>query len=113
MDGVSGAVALVSLAVQLVTTVQQITKFFRNIQNAPKKVFRLVEVLEQFQGNLDHVKLLVEYQVANPGLPGSPRVFIEALQCCEPKVRRLEELIEAVSPSSHSQCMLRKLKSWE
>lgn len=55
MDGVSGAFAVVSLAIQLANTVQS-AKFLRNFRDAPKEVIRLIEILEQLHITLDHVR---------------------------------------------------------
>jgi Zn-dependent oligopeptidase len=56
---VSGTFAVVSLATQLAQIVQEVSKFLRNVQDAPKEVVRILEVLDQLHGTLDQVKQLL------------------------------------------------------
>lgn len=72
MDGVAGAFAVVSLAIQLANTVQQVSKFLRNVQEGPREVIKLIEILDQLHGTLDHVRQLIEQQFLVLRLPGSP-----------------------------------------
>lgn len=95
MEGFSGAasaVAIVSLAVQLVDTVQEISKFLKNVQDAPKEVLRLLETLEQLQCTLDNVRQLIDHQFLVLRLPGSPVFIIKAMDNCEKQIKELETL---------------------
>lgn len=50
MDGLSSAgsaIAIVSLVIQLLDTVQEINKFLKNVHEAPKEVLNLTETLDQ------------------------------------------------------------------
>ena len=63
MDGLStaaSAIAAVSLAVQLVGTVQGISDFLKNVQDAPQEVLRLIETLDQLQLTSINVRQLID-----------------------------------------------------
>ena len=86
MDGLSGAasaIAIVSLAVQPVDTVQEISKFLKNVQDTPKEILRLLETLDQLQGTLNNVRQLIDHQFLILRLPGSPVFIIKAMDNCE------------------------------
>lgn len=93
MDGVSGAFAVVSLAIQLFETVQETRKFLNDIQNAPNEIIRQIETLDQLSSVLGYVKQLLEQQLIVLRLPGSPIFILNALQNCERKLKPLEEII--------------------
>ena len=58
MDGISSALAAVSLAIQLGGTVNQIRKFLRNVQNAPIEIARLVSLLDHLHTCVDQARCL-------------------------------------------------------
>ena len=93
MDGISSAIALAPVAIQLIGTVQQIIRFFHSIQDAPKQISHLVEALNQLNINLDLVRLLIDRGLANPGFASSISALAVALQSCESKVKKLEEFM--------------------
>lgn len=93
MDGVASAFAVISLAVQLVDTVQEIRDFLRSVQNAPNELIKLVETLEQLHGTLNQVKHLLKQQYSILRLPGSPVFMENALQNCSRKISTLEKVV--------------------
>lgn len=93
MDGVSGAFAVVSLAIQLFETVQETAKFVKEINNAPSDLVQLGETLEQLASVLGHVKQLLEQQLLVLRLPGSPFFIFDALRNCERRVKPLDEIV--------------------
>ena len=93
MDGISSAIALAPLAVQLVNTVQQIIRFFLSIPDGPKQFSQLVEDLNQLKPNLDLVRLLIDQGLASCGFARSLSTLAAALQICESKVKKLEEFV--------------------
>ena len=111
MDGLSGAasaIALVSLALQLVDTVQEISKFLKNIQDAPEEMLRLLETLEQLQGTLDNVRQRVDQQFLVLRLPGSPVLIAKAMANCERHIKALETVVCKAKRSLGHQHMLRR-----
>ena len=111
MEGLSGAasaITIVSLAVQLVDTVREITKFLRNVQDAPKEVLRLLETLDQLQGTLDAVRQLIDHQFLVLRLPGSPVFITKAMENCEKQIKALETLVCKARKSLEHQHMLRR-----
>ena len=99
MDGVSSAFAVVSLALQLVETVHEISKFLKEIENAPTELTRLVETLDQLNSVLGYVKDLLEQQFLVLRLPGSPAFILQALKNCQGRVKTLETLVNKASMS--------------
>ena len=111
MDGLSGAasaIAIVSLAIQLVDTVQEISKFLKNVQDAPKEMLRLLETLDQLQGTLDNVRQLIDHQFFMSRLPGSPVFIIKAMENCEKQIKALETVVWKARRSFEHQHMLRR-----
>ena len=92
MDGVSGAFAVISLALQLAETSEKISTFITGVQDAPSEVIRLGQVLDQLNGTLKQVSHLLEQQYLVLRLPGSPVFITNALMNCEKKIKALEEV---------------------
>jgi len=93
MDGVSAVFAVVSLGVQLVGTIREVIEFLRSVHNAPDEITRLVQVLDQLRGTLEHVKDLVQQQSLILGLPGSFVSIASALRNIEKRIIKLEKLV--------------------
>ena len=111
MDGVSGAasvITVITLAIQLGQAVQKINKFLRNVDEAPKEVVRLIEMLDQLHGTLEHVKELLEQQSLVLRLPGSPLFITRALEKCEKHIDELEILSAKVRSAFGHQRKLRR-----
>ena len=111
MDGLSNvasAIAVVSLAVQLVDTIQEISKFLKNAQDAPNEVSRLLETLAQLQGTLDNVRQLIDQQFLVLRLPGSPVFITSAMENCEKHIKELETFVSTARRSFENQRMLRR-----
>ena len=111
MDGLSNvasAVALVSLAKQLVDTVQDFSKFLKNVQDAPKEILRLIETLDQLQGTLDDVRQLIDQQSLVLRLPGSLTLITKAMENCEKQIKALETFVSAARRSFEHQHKLQR-----
>lgn len=111
MDGLSSAasaIAVVSLAIKLVQTVQEISKFLKNVQDAPKEVLRLIETLDQLQGTLDNVRQLIDQQFLVFRLPGSPTFITKAMENCEKQIQALETFASGGRRSLEHQHRLRR-----
>lgn len=101
---------VISLAIQLVTTVRQISEFVRCVKGAPSEIQKLAETLEQLQYNLDHARLLVEQQSTHPGLPASLEALTSALEHCKTKIRGLQILVDKIK--AHLTAQHRALRTW-
>ena len=93
------ALAVISLAVQLIGTVQSISEYLRTIHDTPSELFALIETLDQIQSNLNQVHYLIEQQFSNRCLPGSPVFILNALRTCERRVKTLENLVDEIRES--------------
>ncbi len=108
MEAVGGAFAVVSLTLQLATTIQQVSKFLRDVRDAPEEVVRLIETLDQLHDTLENVRQLIEQQFVVLRLPGSPEFITKALENCEKHVKTLETIAEKAKKSLHDQPKLRR-----
>lgn len=111
MEAVGGALAVVSLTLQLAATVQQVSKFLRDVRDAPKEVVRLIETLDQLHDTLEHVRQLVEQQFVVLRLPGSPELITKAVETCEKHVKTLETIAKRAQRCLDDQPKLRRIWS--
>ena len=110
MDGVSGAFAVISLAIQLAETGKKISTFITNVQDAPSEVVRLGQVLDQLSGTLKQVSHLLEQQYLVLRLPGSPVFITNALENCEKRIKGLEEVTQKAKKQQDHPNQMRR--SW-
>lgn len=103
MDGVSGVFAVVSLAIQLVDSVQEVRSFLKDIRNAPNELVRLDETLDQLHSNLKYVRNLLEQQFITSRLPGTPTFILHGLQECEKRLEPIKRLVDDAKVSSNQQ----------
>lgn len=96
MDGVSSIFAVISLAIQVLDTVQKTSGFLKNIQDAPAELIELSETLDQLGLVLQEVKLLLNQRYMVLPLPGSPMVLLRALDECERRIKPLQVIIREV-----------------
>ena len=108
LAGAASAIAIVSLAVQLVETVQKISNFLHSVHDAPDEILSLAESLDQLRQHLDHAKLLVEQQSGLPDHPGSISPLTSALASCKIKVERLATVVDKLKKSFASQSRLHR-----
>lgn len=90
------ALAVISLSVQLVTTVQSITKYLRTIRDAPSDLLAVIETLDQMQSNLNQVRYLLEQHSFDKRFTGSQVFILNALRTCERRVQSLSNLVDKV-----------------
>ena len=102
------ALAVISLAVQLVGTVQSITEYLRTIRDAPGELLALIETLDQMQSNLSQVRDLIEQQFSDKRLPGSPVFILNALHTCERRIETLGNLIDEVKGSLGTRRLMKR-----
>ena len=98
MDGVSGIIAVVSFSIQLVETIQKAKKFFKEVQDAPEELIRLVDTLDRLQSLLIAADHLVEQQNKMGSLPGAVDTIDRALRRCQSTVKKLDTSVNAIKP---------------
>jgi hypothetical protein len=105
MDGLSVAasgMAVVSLAIQLIGSVQEIRRFLRNISGAPKELRRLFDLLEQLELISENIGALVERQKRHSA-PGDIDVsgsVLRAMETCESKLKMLIDVLDVAKKTA-------------
>jgi hypothetical protein len=100
MDGLSAVasgIAVVSLTIQLVDSVREMRRFFRDVSDAPKELRRLIDLLEQLELILENVGALVQRQQQD-AVPTELDVsgsILRAINMCQSKLEMLEDVVEA------------------
>jgi hypothetical protein len=105
MDGLSAAtsgIAVVSLAIQLVDSVREIQRFLRHVSEAPKELWRLIDLLEQLELILEPIGMLVERQQrqSEDKDTGISTSVLRAMKTCESKLAMLESIVETAKKAS-------------
>ena len=108
MDGASAIIAVVSLSIQLVHTVQKANKFLKEIQNAPAELKDLVDTLDELETFLLDVSRLIDRQKAISGLPGSVEHIERALKRCKATVTDLDTSVQTLEGNFARHGRLRK-----
>ena len=113
MDPLSTAasgIAVISLAVQLAGSVQNIHRFLRGISDAPKELERLVELLDQLHCILDGIRALYPKQNQQNCIPDMHPSVMRALQTCQSKLEQLENQVDKAK--IHLKRSNKVLKTW-
>ncbi len=93
MEVAGSAIAVVSLGIQLVSTVKKASRFVQSIRNAPDELSNLGSSLEQLHLTLNKVTDLIEQQGKYKDLPGSTDIMEYAVRNCESNVTKLGNLV--------------------
>ncbi len=103
MDPFSAAAssfAVVSLAIQLIGTVNNIQGFLQNIEDAPQEVIRLMSVIQQLNAILNEIRVIIERQQAlSFDLQPLPSMFL-AMQACQEQLKYLSSLLSKLKNRS-------------
>lgn len=94
MDGFSGAAAVISLTIQLASTVQSVRQFLHNVKDAPKELTSVTEQLDSLHRILSILKDFMQRQDSREHLPTSYSIVMSALQDCEQRIRTVEEQVK-------------------
>jgi uncharacterized protein YoxC len=94
MDGFSGAAAVLSLTIQLASTVHSIRQFLRNVENAPKELASVIEHLDLLHQILSYLEDFMQRQATLEHPPISDALVTSALQSCEKRVRSVEDQVK-------------------
>ena len=96
MDGVSGALAVLSFSIQLIDSVRKAKKFLAEIKNASEEVTRLTDTLDEFQLLLCATRDLLERQNKIDGFPSAIQTIDHALQRCNYTIQKLQSSIDTI-----------------
>ncbi len=102
------AMAVISLAVQLVGTVTSVNEYLRAIRDAPNELVALIETLDHMQSNLNQVHHLIEQQFSDGRLAGSPVFILKALQLCKKKVETLGGMTDEIKGSLGNRRLIKR-----
>jgi hypothetical protein len=93
MDGVSGVLAVVSLAIQLVDTIQEIRHFVQKVAHASTKHQSLIAHLNSLEILLEGVKAVSEREACNGATIFSESIRFAMINC-DKKLKTLHQFIE-------------------
>lgn len=99
MEGISGAascIAVVSLAIQLITATRDIRSFFNEIVGAPSEIQRLALELSRLANILRDIQVVIEMQQLQDGAPCPPPSLLTALEACRDQL----SMIHAITSSA-------------
>jgi hypothetical protein len=97
MDPLSGAasvIAVASLALQLLQSVDTVKAFVRDIQSASKDSERLADLLGRLGALLQDICDVMEKQTSSPDFPLPSSTILACLKSCEASLGVLEEVVE-------------------
>ena len=94
MEVAGGAIAIVSLGIQLVSTVKEASRLIHSIRNAPDEVSALGASLEQLHLTLAKVTFLIEQQQKHTDISASTDLLECAVRNCEPNVTKFGRLVD-------------------
>lgn len=113
MDPLSTAasgIAVISLTIQLASSVQDIHRFLRGVSGAPKELERLVDLLEQLECILDGIRALHQKQKEQGSIPDMHTAVIRALKTCQSRLELLESIVEKAKKDMNRSS--KALKTW-
>jgi hypothetical protein len=94
MDGVASSFAVVSLAIQLIQSINTVKTFIRDVKGAPKELARLLELLNRLSALLGDVRDVMERQTSLQQCPLPPQTIFDCLKSCEVSLKLLEDVVE-------------------
>lgn len=109
MEVAASGIAVVSLALQLIKSVDTIKTFIRDVKNAPSEITRLSETLESLSGLLNNVHHCAKLQDTHIPLP-SPEIY-RVLQRFKDHLRPLKNVVKNYSAALQKDSPRRRL--WE
>ena len=109
MDGLSSALAIISISIQLIGTIRKAQIFLKEVRNAPEELGNLVDALAQLEELLVATNNLVEQQKSIENLPGAVDNIASALRRCQTTIRKLDEAILTINRYFETQNRGRKV----
>ncbi|KAH7385326.1 hypothetical protein DE146DRAFT_769128 [Phaeosphaeria sp. MPI-PUGE-AT-0046c] len=93
LGGAASGMAVASLALQLLQSIDTIKTFAGHVKGATKELERLVELLANLSVLLDHVRTVMEKQTSLEHCPLPAQAIFECLKACEKSVTSLEQMV--------------------
>ena len=109
MDGLSGALAVISFSIQLIGTVRKAQIFLKEVRNAPEELANLVDTLDQFEYILVATNNLVQHQNRIEHLPGAVDNIASVLRRCQTTIKKLDDAVLTINSYFESQNRGRKV----
>lgn len=104
MDGLSGiasGMAVASLALQLLQSVNTVKAFIRNVKGASKELERLLELLTQLGSLLDDVRKIMGRQASLQQCPPPLQTIFNSLKTCESGLDELQSMARKHNNQQH------------
>ena len=90
----ASAIAVISLAIQLAGSVQDIKRLLRGISGAPKEIERILDLLELLGGLLNGIRAHYSKQQEQGSVPDMHPSIMGALRICQSKLDVLGSIFE-------------------
>ena len=108
MDGISGVSAVLAVGGFVATTILELNKLKRNIEDAPKELLGLTWYLEQLEHSLNIASSLVHRPNLSAQRSDSVELVTKAVENCTEPLKKLELQINKFKGSRSSQNRLQK-----
>jgi uncharacterized protein YoxC len=110
MDGADSIIAIISLAIQLIQSVDTVRTFVRDVKGASKELERLVELLDRLSALLQDVRRVIEQQTSLPQFPLPLNGIFVCLKSCETSLGMLNDFVEKHRKNATSASAVTRLK---
>lgn len=96
MEVTGGGIAILSLSIQLIQSINTIKNFVKGVRKAPAELIRLVETLENLSALLQDVDEILKLQLSGPNqhLPSPSTPLFNSLRSCYDRIQSLKCLID-------------------
>lgn len=108
MDGISAVSAVLAVGGFVATTILELNKLKRNIQDAPQELLRLTWHLEQIEHSLTIASSLIHRPNLNTQRSDSVNLITKAVERCTEPLQKLELQINKIKGSRSLQNRLQK-----
>jgi hypothetical protein len=102
LAGAASGIAVASLAIQLVQSINTIREFIRNVKGASEELGRLVEMLGRLNALMVDIHDIMGRQTLLQSCPLPSQTIYNCLKSCETNLRLLENIIK---PHNRRQCV--------
>ncbi|EMD60870.1 hypothetical protein GGP41_009818 [Bipolaris sorokiniana] len=101
LSGVASGMAVASLSIQLIDSIETIKTFVRNVKDAQQELERLVDLLERLEALLEDVRALMERQTSlqSEHFPMPSMTIFKCLKSCEKTLEPLHAIVDKYTPA--------------
>lgn len=114
LSGVASSIAVASLSLQLMDSITRFKVFVRDIKGAPKKLEKLVSLLDRIHALLGDVHNVLERQISLQGehMPAPSLTIVHCLKSCRESLAPLQTVVEKYrTKQKHSDSVLTRVKN--